>query len=93
MAAIGRINWRENEPSQSRWRENEPSQSPNGDSRPPSVANATSPSGRRESFKGRAKNVAGKPLPLTLGEVATPKGVDGEGKAAGGNGKLALSVA
>ena len=45
------------------------------------------------SPKGRAKNVEGKPLPPTLGEVATPKGVDGEGKAAGGNDKLALSVA
>ena len=29
-------------------------------------------------------------MPPTLGEVATPKGVDGEGKAAGGEGKPAV---
>ena len=42
------------------------------------------------SPKGRAKNAAEELLPPTLGEVATPKGVDGEGKPA--DGKRALSV-
>ena len=36
------------------------------------------------SPKGRAKNAAEQPLPPTLGEVATPKGVDGEGTSPAG---------